>query len=181
LQRTTGVTFVFVTHDQEEALSMGDRIAVFNQGRLEQIGTPEEIYEKPASRFVADFIGETNFLETPVERRAGATVDELVVTLPGGNPVTLHKVVPTPGGTVTLTIRPERIHLTPSGEHVATGEITKLVYMGTDLRCTVTLADGTELAVRVPPPFDEGFRPGAEVKLYADAASLRPLTSETHE
>ena len=178
LQRTTGITFVFVTHDQEEALSMGDRIAVFNNGRPEQIGTPEEIYEKPASRFVADFIGETNFITAPVERTETPGGDSLVVTLPGGDPVTLRKIVPTPDGTVTLTIRPERIHLNPGGVHFATGSISKLVYMGTDLRCTVDLADGTELAVRVPPPFGEGFRPGAEVKLYADAESLRPLTPE---
>ncbi|MFC5336925.1 ABC transporter ATP-binding protein [Leucobacter denitrificans] len=187
LQRTTGITFVFVTHDQEEALSMGDRIAVFNQGRPEQIGTPEEIYEKPSSRFVADFIGETNFVEAQVERQAGAVGAEraenaegerLVVTLPGGDPVTLTKTVPTPGDRVTLTIRPERIRLTPGGVHFATGEISRLVYMGTDLRCTVTLSDGTELALRVPPPFDEGYRPGSEVKLYADAESLRPLAPE---
>ncbi len=178
LQRTTGITFVFVTHDQEEALSMGDRIAVFNQGRPEQIGTPEEIYEKPSSRFVADFIGETNFIETQAERQAGAEDDRLVVTLPGGEPVTLEKTVQTPGDRVTLTIRPERIRLTPGGVHFATGEISRLVYMGTDLRCTVTLADGTELALRVPPPFNEGYSPGSEVKLYADVESLRPLAHE---
>src|SRR5690606_25617143 len=131
-----------------------------------------------ASRFVADFIGETNFIETQVERRADALGDSIVVTLPGGEPVTLSKTVPTPGDLVTLTIRPERIRLTPGGVHFATGEISRLVYMGTDLRCTVTLGDGTELALRVPPPFNEGYRPGSEVKLYADVESLRPLEPE---
>ena len=180
LQRTTGITFVFVTHDQEEALSMGDRIAVFNQGRPEQIGTPEEIYERPTSRFVADFIGETNFVTAPVNRVADQAAGEerLVVTLPGGEPVTFTKSVSTPDDTVTLTIRPERIRLTPGGVNFATGTISKLVYMGTDLRCTVSLADGTELAVRVPPPFDEGYRPGTVVKLYAEVESLRPLSPE---
>ncbi|MGK0716060.1 ABC transporter ATP-binding protein [Leucobacter sp. W1153] len=196
LQRTTGITFVFVTHDQEEALSMGDRIAVFNQGRPEQIGTPEEIYEKPASRFVADFIGETNFVTTVAQRvsrgdaggGAGGAVssgktsgadERLVVTLPGGDPVTLPKVVDTPTGEVTLTIRPERVSLIPTGVRFASGRISKLVYMGTDLRCNVTLADGTELAVRVPPPFPAEVQPDAEVSLYADPVSLRPLTPET--
>ena len=187
LQRTTGITFVFVTHDQEEALSMGDRIAVFNQGRPEQIGTPEEIYEKPATRFVADFIGETNFVTTPAQRvsssengnETSGADQRLVVTLPGGDPVTLPKVVDTPTGEVTLTIRPERVSLIPTGVRFASGRISKLVYMGTDLRCNVTLADGTELAVRVPPPFPAEVQPDAEVSLYADPVSLRPLTPET--
>lgn len=180
LQRTTGITFVFVTHDQEEALGMGDRIAVFNDGRVEQIGTPEEIYEKPASRFVADFIGETNFVTCKVERLNVDDSESLQVNLPGGEPVTLPKLVPTPDGTVTLTIRPERISLSPIGKCFAAGQISKLVYMGTDLRCTVTLADGTEIAVRVPPPFTDDIRPSAKVNLYAEPSSLRPLTPESH-
>ena len=178
LQRTTGITFVFVTHDQEEALSMGDRIAVFNHGRVEQIGTPEEIYEKPVSRFVADFIGETNFVTTPARRTGAGVTERLDVTLPGGDPVTLPKVVPTPDGTVTLAIRPERLSLSPGGARFAAGRIAKLVYMGTDLRCTVALTDGTELAVRVPPPFHDDIRPDADVVLYADAAALRPLVPD---
>jgi len=178
LQRTTGITFVFVTHDQEEALSMGDRIAVFNHGRVEQIGTPEEIYEKPVSRFVADFIGETNFVTTPARRTGTGVTEGLEVTLPGGDPITLPKVVPAPDGTVTLAIRPERLSLSPGGARLAKGRIVKLVYMGTDLRCTVALADGAELAVRVPPPFHDDIRPDAEVSLYADAAALRPLVPE---
>lgn len=175
LQRTTGITFVFVTHDQEEALGMGDRIAVFNDGRPEQIGTPEEIYEKPASRFVADFIGETNFVTTKATRGED---DAITVQLPGGNAIRLAKSVPTPTGDVTLTIRPERIHFDPTGEQFATGRVTKLVYMGTDLRATVELADGTELAVRVAPPFDAAIRPEAELPLYAHVEALRPLAPE---
>lgn len=180
LQRTTGITFVFVTHDQEEALSMGDRIAVFNQGKPEQIGTPEEIYEKPASRFVANFIGETNFIDTPVTRTADDEA-KLVVTLPGGDPVTLPKAVPTPDGVVTLTIRPERISLAAGAAgtvRIAAGQVTKLVYMGTDLRCTVQLADGTELSVRVPPPFDASLQHGSTVSLYSAPQAIRPLAPE---
>ena len=177
LQRTTGITFVFVTHDQEEALSMGDRIAVFNNGRPEQIGTPEEIYEKPVSRFVADFIGETNFVTTEAHRPRGED-GPIEVRLPGGEPVVLPKNVPTPDGAVTFTVRPERINLTGSGPRFATGTVTKLVYMGTDLRCTVELADGTEFAVRVPPPFTDGLRPEAEVALHAEPSALRPVLPE---
>lgn len=179
LQRATGITFVFVTHDQEEALSMGDRIAVFNQGSPEQIGTPEDIYERPASRFVADFIGETNFVTVPVARHGEGQNERLDVQLSGGDAVTLPTVVATPDNTVTLTIRPERISLTPVGVRFASGRISKLVYMGTDLRCTVALGDSTEFAVRVPPPFHEGIHPDAEVDLYADAQALRPLAPES--
>ncbi|MBC9953771.1 ABC transporter ATP-binding protein [Leucobacter sp. cx-42] len=176
LQRTTGITFVFVTHDQEEALSMGDRIAVFNNGRPEQIGTPEEIYERPASRFVADFIGETNFVATSV---VDESAESLTVQLPGGVPVQLSQRVSAPGGRVTLTIRPERIHFDPVGVQFATGRVSKLVYMGTDLRVTVELADGTELAVRVPPPFADTIRPEAELPLFAPVEALRPLAPES--
>ena len=163
---------------------MGDRIAVFNRGRPEQIGTPEEIYERPATRFVADFIGETNFLTAAVSRAAvgrspEARAEQLTVQLPGGEPVALPQVVDTPDNEVTLTIRPERISLTPAGVRFAAGRITKLVYMGTDLRCTVTLDGGAELAVRVPPPFPAHVQPDAEVSLYADPSALRPLTAES--
>ena len=183
LQRTTGITFVFVTHDQEEALSMGDRIAVFNQGRPAQIGTPEEIYEKPVNRFVADFIGETNFIRVDATREASAhdagEQAPLRITLPGGQPVTLPKNVPTPDGTVTVAIRPERITVGSGAHHFATGTVSALVYMGTDLRCTVILDDGTELGIRIPPPFDEAAtRVGETLELYADPANLRPLVPE---
>nr|WP_111719800.1 ABC transporter ATP-binding protein [Homoserinimonas sp. OAct 916] len=184
LQRTTGITFVFVTHDQEEALSMGDRIAVFDKGRPVQIGTPEEIYEKPVNRFVADFIGETNFINTDAVRApdgAAAVADSpLIITLPGGQSVTLPKTVPTPDGTVTLAIRPERITVGDGAHHFATGTISGLVYMGTDLRCTVLLDDGTELGVRIPPPFDDkATKVGSVIKLYAEPANIRPLMPET--
>ena len=183
LQRTTGITFVFVTHDQEEALSMGDRIAVFDQGRPVQIGTPEEIYEKPVNRFVADFIGETNFLRAKATRAktaVNATDDApLSITLPGGKPVTLPKNVPTPDGTVTVAIRPERITVGSGVHHIATGTISTLVYMGTDIRCMVALEDGTEIGIRIPPPFDENVtKVGKRLELYADPANLRPLIPE---
>jgi len=147
LQETTGITFVFVTHDQEEALSMGDRIAVFNQGKPEQIGTPEDIYERPSSRFVADFIGETNFI----------TKED---------------------GTI-VAIRPERISINGSAPEFASGILTSMVYMGTDLRCTVSLTDETEIAIRVPPPFNlEGLTIGSHVKLCAEPSMIRPMTAE---
>lgn len=175
LQETTGITFVFVTHDQEEALSMGDRIAVFNSGKPVQIGTPEEIYEKPVNRFVADFIGESNFITAPVIEKAG----NQTIQLAGGDVITLPHTVPAADGKVTIAIRPERISLNTSGPKLATGTISDIVYMGTDLRCQVKLADGTHVAVRVPPPFGVDLQQvGATVTLSAESSSIRPMAPE---
>jgi spermidine/putrescine transport system ATP-binding protein len=91
LQHETGITFIFVTHDQEEALTMSDRLAVMDKGRILQIGTPRDIYERPAQRFVADFIGETNFLQPRScrrgQRRQGAAASGAMITatLPDGD------------------------------------------------------------------------------------------------
>jgi spermidine/putrescine transport system ATP-binding protein len=175
LQETTGITFVFVTHDQEEALSMGDRIAVFNSGKPVQIGTPEEIYEQPVNRFVADFIGESNFISTPVVDKGG----NHTIQLDGGDVIALPHNAVAVEGKVTIAIRPERISLNVAGPKLATGTITNIVYMGTDLRCTVRLQDGTDVAVRVPPPFGVDLQQvGATVTLSAQASSLRPMAPE---
>jgi spermidine/putrescine transport system ATP-binding protein len=132
IHRNVGTTFVFVTHDQEEAMAMGDRIAVLNEGRLEQVGTPEEIYLRPASRFVADFIGESNFIE--VERR------------PGGEAVAGDgSVVPCPaaqdGGwrSATLMVRPECVSLGTPGDPGPglDGRIAQVSFLGSVTRVTV--------------------------------------------
>jgi ABC-type Fe3+/spermidine/putrescine transport system ATPase subunit len=130
IHREVGTTFVFVTHDQEEAMAMADRIAVMNEGRIEQIGTPEEIYRHPASRFVADFIGESNFLE--VERTAAGGVvarDGSVVACP-------------PSGSwrrATLMVRPEAIRLSPGNGQATglTGRVVTSSFLGTFTRVAV--------------------------------------------
>lgn len=117
IQTEVGITFIYVTHDQEEAMAMSDRIGVMNDGILQQVGSPHEIYEKPVNRFVADFIGETNFLPASVIRLE-TEEDYPMVRLQGGVPVlaaneghNLELEQP-----VTLTIRPERINLYPQGK-----------------------------------------------------------------
>ncbi len=128
LQSETGITFVFVTHDQEEALTMSDRIAVMNAGEILQVGAPSEIYEHPTHRFVADFIGETNFLAAEVAA-AGRYRLPTGVTLAaaGGEGRGI-------GETVTLAVRPERIGLAAPGDGAAAlrGRIETVVYFGTD-------------------------------------------------
>ncbi len=123
LQVETGITFVFVTHDQEEALTMSDTIAVMDKGRVLQVGAPRAIYERPTHRFVAGFIGETNLLEGKVEDGA--------VRLDDGT--LLRPAEPPPAtGRVTLAIRPERVRLGGGGENVVRGTLRQVVYIGTD-------------------------------------------------
>jgi len=136
LQRETGITFVFVTHDQEEALTMSDRIAVMNAGKILQVGSPQDIYMRPANRFVASFIGETNFLP--------ATATPAQVILGNGTAV---PVAHTASGKVTLAIRPEHVRIADAG---IPATITNLVYFGTDTHAHATLSDGAQIVARVP-------------------------------
>ena len=128
IQHQVGITFIYVTHDQEEALTMSDRIAVFNRGRIEQVGTPADVYERPATAFVAGFVGTSNLLRGEVAER--------VVGRPG-----------------TFTIRPEKIRLAdpselPTEEETsATGRISDVIYLGSDTRYVVALDAGGELVV----------------------------------
>ncbi len=137
LQERVGITFVYVTHDQEEALTMSDRIGVMNDGELLQVGPPEEIYEHPATRFVAEFIGETNFVPVTVAGRD-------VVALADGTQVPVA-VDRTSGTELTLTIRPEKVVLFPPTARPAppivslAGTITRRVYLGNSMFYDVDL------------------------------------------
>ena len=142
LQRQTGITFVFVTHDQVEALTMSDRIAVMSMGRLQQEGTPRRIYEHPLNRFVADFIGESNFVPSTITRlgQEGARC-----TLgPGTTLCTEAPPGKTEGDAVTLAIRPEKIRIDAVGSTAGAlpGRIEACVYIGTDTNYRVHLEGG---------------------------------------
>ncbi len=130
IQRESQTTFIFVTHDQSEAITMSDRIAVMSQGRLQQVGAPREIYEQPTNRFVADFIGETNFIETKGIDEAGNGVGTVgYVTQLGTLSATGRRL---PGA--VLAIRPERIEIlgedVASGPNRVQGTVTRLVFVG---------------------------------------------------
>jgi spermidine/putrescine transport system ATP-binding protein len=164
LQRRTGITFIFVTHDQEEALTMSDRIAVMSRGRIQQLGAPLDIYERPVNRFVADFIGDTNFIEASIDKSAGQFVQCRVA---GGLDFLVSQMGnPTPGAAVTLAIRPEKILLKSGG---STGTIVQMVYVGTDTNYEVRCADSLRLNVRVQnavdgrPRFEVGDKVGIDV------------------
>ncbi|MFN4099065.1 MAG: ABC transporter ATP-binding protein [Pararhodobacter sp.] len=176
LQSETGITFVFVTHDQEEALTMSDRIAVMSAGRILQLGTPHEIYHSPADRFVADFIGDTNFLTLPVVEAAGGIA---TLTLPGGQtaPARLPEgMLPVPGEKVTAVLRPEQAMLvTPEGAAMA-ATVSGSTFFGTDTHVHLTLEDGQEFILRRQNTVDaEAPTPGSRVGLALGAGGLRVL------
>ncbi|MBU0738088.1 MAG: ABC transporter ATP-binding protein [Alphaproteobacteria bacterium] len=147
VQAETGITFIFVTHDQEEALTMSDRIAVMSMGSLRQVGSPWDIYDRPAERFVADFIGETNFLEVEVASVQG---DRASVRLRSGReiPATFPENT-TPTGKVTIVIRPEHAAIVDAtDEATLQGSIESVVYLGTDTNINVRLEGGSLFTVR---------------------------------
>lgn len=144
LQQETGITFIFVTHDQEEALTMSDRIAVMSAGHVQQIGTAREIYEAPVNRFVADFIGETNLIPVSVE---ATSAGRATVTLPDGQRLDVAAAPGTTTGAHHLSIRPERLNIDPAGALSAT--VDRVIYMGTDLQLVAHLDSGTALTLRL--------------------------------
>lgn len=149
LQQQLGITFIYVTHDQEEALTMSDRIAVMSKGKIQQLGTPVEVYERPSNKFVADFIGESNFLEGKIKSISGK---EASVFIPGlnaevtGTPISEGLVK---GDDVTVCIRPEKIHIAESdafNQNMFRATVTNTVYIGVDTKVFVD-AHGTKLKV----------------------------------
>jgi len=161
LQQQVGITFVYVTHDQSEALTMSNRIAVMHHGQVLQVGSPTDIYEQPNSRFVADFIGESNFLDGRVLERDA----EMVTVLVGGEVPVRVAAGPNsllaergllselnPGRTVTLAVRPEKVRLfreRPAGmANCLAGRVEEIVYVGTETQYRLRLEDGSLLAVR---------------------------------
>jgi spermidine/putrescine transport system ATP-binding protein len=172
IQEDVGITFVVVTHDQEEAMAMADRIAVMDQGRIEQLGPASEVYDHPATPFVADFIGEMNHLVAPVERGA----DGRLVAVVGATRVGVARVlVEVPSGALArVGLRPEEVHAAVAGEGEPATVVTAMV-LGHDVQVLARLGDGAEVVARQPRAgADAGLAalaPGDPVRLrFADAA-----------
>jgi putative spermidine/putrescine transport system ATP-binding protein len=146
IQRDVGVTFIFVTHDQGEALSMSTRVAVFNSGRIEQVGTPSDVYERPATSFVAGFVGTANLLEADHAARLLGTA-------------AVH------------SIRPERIRVVDDADAIVSGTIGDVLYLGAEWRVRVVLDGGGRLVAAVPS--DRELAPGARVGLTWPAEAVR--------
>ncbi len=187
IQREVGITFVYVTHDQEEALTMSDRIAVMSDGRVEQIGTPTEIYDNPASVFVAGFIGQANLWPATVMQRAS---DCATVTALGGATLTAtcHSKVDGMGAgdAATLMVRPERIAISltqpasqTGGEQSVNATVTDLTFQGPIVRLALEAADGSPIIANVDPDADLPLlRPGDSVwaSWSQNAACVLPTT-----
>jgi len=145
LQKKLGITFIFVTHDQEEALTMSDRVAVINAGRVEQIGTVNEIYYKPATRFVASFIGESNIVEAEILRSEG---EFLHCRLEGGLELDVRTPNPPAHSQILLSLRPEKIRLTrenPGGRNSFPGTIEMEIFKGAVDDLTISVQGGLQL------------------------------------
>jgi spermidine/putrescine ABC transporter ATP-binding subunit len=153
IQGELGATVVYVTHDQEEALTMSDRIAVMQAGRIVQIGRPADLYDRPATHWVADFVGQSNFIQTKVVS-AGGPGSDVVVALPGGGTGVVQSATALSSGAVaTLVLRPEKlrvseIDLTGAWENRLTGTVSDIVYLGHATRRTVRLTDGTAVQIQ---------------------------------
>jgi spermidine/putrescine transport system ATP-binding protein len=175
LQEQVGITFIYVTHDQEEALTMSDRIAVMHEGKVLQVGPPEEIYERPTTRFVADFIGETNFLDGIVEEING---QEIVVTLEKQAAIRGHCTAPVQKGQeVSVVIRPEKFGLGQNG--MVKGRVEESIYIGTDTRYIIRLTDELSVTVReqnLAPGRGHRYQVGDEVGLNWDPENAMVLT-----
>ena len=146
LQRTVGITFIYVTHDQEEALAMSDRIAVMSGGVVQQVGTPLEIYEHPRNRFTAAFIGLSNLFEGRVAPAgAGAADGEIDVVVDDLGPLAVRtEARPAPGARVSVMVRPEKMHLAPNGHRPGSGNafagvVDGLTYTGTGIQYRIRL------------------------------------------
>jgi spermidine/putrescine transport system ATP-binding protein len=147
IQRDVGITFVYVTHDQEEALTMSDRIAVMNRGRLEQVADPEEVYDRPATRFVAGFIGVSNLMPGTV-RKSG---DRGEVELDSGVTVSVGVNGFSPGDRCQAVVRPEKLSIGEGepGDPGVDGLVESSVYLGTSTQLVVRLPDGVRMTVLV--------------------------------
>ena len=181
LQRQVGITTIFVTHDQEEALTMSDRIAVIHDGRLQQFGTPREIYEKPHNRFVAEFVGVCNFLPCSIEGREELT---LLLRLEDGSLLRCITAAsdsrPSIGSRVTLAICPERITVGPSGSNIEGGLraiLENLVYVGNALHLHMRTIGGTPLIgyQQNSTALSADLAPGAEVHAWLQPDLVRVI------
>jgi len=177
LQQQVGITFVYVTHDQEEALTMSDRIAVMSNGRVEQVASPREVYEEPSTVFVADFLGVSNLMQVTArgadsQGRCRIRLDSFELQAARGDTAV--------SGETKATIRPERVRLEPqgaTGENRVPGMVERWVYLGNAVQLIVRLATGQAIQVLIQNTGDDiPFAQGTPVQVHLPADALRVLT-----
>jgi spermidine/putrescine transport system ATP-binding protein len=175
LQEEVGITFIYVTHDQEEALTMSDRLAVMSNGRIEQIGSPVEVYEEPATAYVADFLGVSNLMSAEGDGGGRVRLGDFQLVAARGDTGTR--------GRIRIVVRPERVHLedhgTP-GDNRIPGMVERVLYVGSTIQVIVHLAHGETLQAWTQnrggdPPFQQG----TPVSVHLPADAIRVLVDET--
>jgi spermidine/putrescine transport system ATP-binding protein len=175
LQEEVGITFIYVTHDQEEALTMSDRLAVMSNGRIEQIGSPAEVYEEPSSAYVADFLGVSNLMSALGDGGGRVRLGDFQLVAAHGDTGAR--------GQVRIVIRPERVHLADhgtSGDNHIPGMVERVLYVGSTIQVLVHLAHGETLQAWMQnrggdPPFQQG----TPVSVHLPRDAIRVLTDET--
>jgi spermidine/putrescine transport system ATP-binding protein len=179
LQERIGITFLYVTHDQEEALTMSDRLAVMEAGRIAQIGTPRQVYEEPADSYVADFLGAANLMEIIVSERTGDSA--AVVKLGDTALSTSHACPAAPGEKAHAVIRPERVRVEPHGSpgsNRVPALVERVVFLGAATQVMLRLATGTALQALLQNDGDsavETLAQGTPVHAYLPPDALRVL------
>ncbi len=178
LQKKLGITFIYVTHDQEEALTMSDRIAIMYGGNLEQIGTPKEIYETPSSRFVADFIGESNIFYGITGDQKG---DSATIKVESGDISVMASEVKE-NEIVYVLVRPENIKLStkPVDGFSLTGKVKEHVYIGNVNKTIISLLEGMEIKMNTSPK-EKLIAPGSDVCIYWDKEDAVVIKSQSQE
>jgi spermidine/putrescine transport system ATP-binding protein len=178
IQQEVGITFIYVTHDQEEAMTMSDRIAVMNEGRYEQLGDPESLYERPATRFVAGFLGISNLLAGTVE---GVDATYATVLLDNSTRVRAPSAAVDGQGPVDVGVRPEKIRLRepaedpPSGHNQMNGTVRDASYMGVSTQYVVEAAGGVRLTV-----YEQNVERARRSELWAPGEAVRMTWSPDH-
>jgi spermidine/putrescine transport system ATP-binding protein len=175
LQETVGITFIYVTHDQEEALTMSDRLAVMSKGRIQQVGTPAEVYEDPATAYVADFLGVSNLMAAQADGDGTVRLGDFRFTAGRGERAAR--------GSVRIVVRPERVGLEDheaSGENRIPGMVERVLYVGSVIQVLVHLAHGETLQAFMQnrggePPWQQG----TAVRVHLPADAIRVLVDET--
>ena len=171
-----GITIVYVTHDQSEALTMSNRIAVFNEGKIQQISSPDVLYEKPNSSFVAQFIGENNQLKGKVKSVNG---ENCIITTESGDDIhSLRVNVTNLGEHSSISLRPERVAINSSEkfENNFDGIVTELIYLGDHIRSRVEVCGNDQFIVKIPNSYmGANLKEGATVKLSWKASDSRAL------
>jgi len=174
LQRRLGIATIFVTHDQEEALSMSDRVAVMRQGRIEQIGTPRALYERPETRFVAEFLGRSNLIEVEVTGRA----DGLARLRAGAIEMMVDAAACGDAAVLTILVRPERVRIAAASAGGIAAHVVSAGYLGALIECRLELAGGQMIDATVPNT-DAALSivPGAAVSVTIPPEAIRVIGS----